>query len=278
MSTPVEELKNRLKFAMIQARMRPIELSEKTGIPKSSISQYMSGYTKPNGERVYLISKVLGVSEAWLMGFDVPMDRKTSARPTKFSNLSEPNITENYTTFPVIGEVAAGYECVAVEDWEGDVVDVPLSYLHGRSKSDFFVLRVKGDSMYPQYQEGDKVLVLKQSTMDYSGQIGVVIYGDDKGTLKKIEYAQGEDWMRLIPVNPSFPPTEITNEDLEHCRVLGIPKLLIREVNQSKITKNNSISIKKDDRVYTSARFDDNEKRIAAFGGIKEDDDTTYTT
>lgn len=35
---------------------------------------------------------------------------------------------------------------------------------------------------------------------------------------------------------------------------------------------------KKDSRVYTSARFDDNEERIAAFGGIKEDDDTTYTT
>ena len=92
------------------------------------------------------------------------------------------------------------------------------------------MLQVKGDSMYPQYQNGDKVLILKQSTMDYSGQIGVVIYNDDMGTLKKIEYAQGEDWMKLVPVNPNHPVVKIENEDLEHCRVLGIPKLLIREI------------------------------------------------
>ena len=71
-----DELKNRLKLAMAKMNMRPIELSELTHIPKSSISQYMSGYSKPNSERVYLISKALNVSEAWLMGFDVPEKRE----------------------------------------------------------------------------------------------------------------------------------------------------------------------------------------------------------
>lgn len=240
MSIPTDDLKNRLKFAMLKMGMRPIELSEKTKIPKSSISQYMSGYTKPNGERVYLISKVLGVSEAWLMGFDVPMERD---KKSFVDNLPEPGITEAYTTFPVIGEVAAGYEHIAIEDWEGDVVDIPLSYLHGRSKSDFFVLKVKGDSMYPDYKENDKVLVLKQSTLDHSGQVGVIIYNDDNATLKKVEYVQGEDWMRLIPINPSFPPIEIENDELEHCRVLGIPKLVIREVNPTRANGKSVVSL-----------------------------------
>ena len=147
-----------------------------------------------------------------------------------YKNLPAPNITEEYTTFPVIGEVAAGYEAVAVEDWEGELIDVPDKYLLGHNKTDFFVLKVKGDSMYPQYQDGDKVLILKQSTMDYSGQIGVVIYGDDMGTLKRVEYAQGEDWMKLVPINPNHPIMRIENEDLEHCRVLGVPRLLLREI------------------------------------------------
>ena len=66
--------------------------------------------------------------------------------------------------------------------------------------------------------------------MNHSGQIGVVIYDDDKATLKRIEYVFGEDWMKLIPLNPQFPPIMIRNEALEHCRVLGIPKMLIRDI------------------------------------------------
>jgi hypothetical protein len=81
------------------------------------------------------------------------------------------------------------------------------------------------------FQDGDIVLVLKQSTMDHSGQIGVVIYDDDKATLKRIEYVIGEDWMKLSPINPQFPPVMVREEALEHCRVLGIPKMLVRKVN-----------------------------------------------
>ena len=55
-----------------------------------------------------------------------------------------PNITEDYTTFPVIGDIAAGYNHIAIESWDGDKVDVPNSYLKGYSPQDFFVLCVKG--------------------------------------------------------------------------------------------------------------------------------------
>ena len=61
--------------------MKPIELSEKTGIPKSAISQYMSGYTKPKQDRIYLISKALNINEAWLLGFDVPMEKQNTSEP-----------------------------------------------------------------------------------------------------------------------------------------------------------------------------------------------------
>lgn len=66
---------SRIKKGLKLNNMRQIELSQKTGIPKSSISQYMSGYAKPKADRIYTISKALNVSEAWLMGYDVPMER-----------------------------------------------------------------------------------------------------------------------------------------------------------------------------------------------------------
>ena len=139
--------------------------------------------------------------------------------------------TDDFALFPVIGDIAAGYDKIAVEDWQGETVCIPNYYLKGRSKEDFLVLCVKGDSMYPTYQDGDKVLILRQNSLDYSGQIGAVIY-DDCATLKKVEYKKGEDWLKLIPVNPVYPPKRIENEELERCIVLGVPKLLIREINE----------------------------------------------
>ena len=74
------------------------------------------------------------------------------------------------------------------------------------------------------------MLVLKQDTLDRSGQIGVVLYDGDQATLKKVEYVNGEDWMKLIPLNPLYPPKTITGCDLEQCRILGIPRLILRNV------------------------------------------------
>ena len=58
----------------------------------------------------------------------------------------------------------------------------------------------------------------------------MLLYNGENATLKKVEYKDGEDWMRLVPINPEYKPKLIENSDLEQCRVLGIPRLLIREI------------------------------------------------
>ncbi len=228
MANNIDELKNRLTKALNIRNMKAQELSVKAGIPKSSISQYMSGYTKPKDERVYAIAKALDVSEAWLMGFDVPMERESTKTQERFP---QPNITEDYTSFPVIGDVAAGYNHVAYEDWSGEKIDIPDSFLRGYPKEDFFALQIVGDSMYPMYQDGDVVLILKQSAVN-SGDIGLVIYDDDLSTLKKVEFKQGENWLKLVPLNPMYKPELIEGVRLETCHIIGVPYLLIREFNQ----------------------------------------------
>ena len=137
-------------------------------------------------------------------------------------------MTEDVVTFPVIGNIAAGYEEIAVEDWSGETIDVPRSFLKGRSKSDFFVLKVHGDSMYPTYHTDDKVLILRQTFIERSGDVGAVIYDGECATLKRIDIF--DDMVRLSPLNPSYPPKELTGTDLEHYRILGIPYLLVREI------------------------------------------------
>lgn len=69
------ELKDRLKEALNMKNMRPVDLSEKTGIPKGALSYYLSGKSQPKSDRLYKIGLALGVSEAWLLGYDVPAAR-----------------------------------------------------------------------------------------------------------------------------------------------------------------------------------------------------------
>lgn len=81
------KLQDRLREALNSAGMKPIELSERTGIPKSMLSYYLNGKTKPKADRIYTISVALDVSEAWLLGYDVPKARTQESK--KNDQLSE---------------------------------------------------------------------------------------------------------------------------------------------------------------------------------------------
>lgn len=47
--------------------------SEKTGLNKASVSQYVNGKNTPSNITARRIAEVFNVDPAWVMGFDVPM-------------------------------------------------------------------------------------------------------------------------------------------------------------------------------------------------------------
>lgn len=188
------------------------ELAESVGVSESFISQLENSKKMPSFEVALKLAEVLDCESADLV----------STRGNK------PTITDSYVSFPVIGEVAAGYNHFGEEDWTNGEVDIPSSCLNGRSCDEYFVLRVTGDSMYPLYQDGDIVLVHSQPVLDHNGQIAVVRYEDVNATLKRVE--QGENVVKLYPVNPQFPPLVIRGVSLTQYSILGIPKMLIRNL------------------------------------------------
>lgn len=68
----------RIKEALELRGMKQIDLVEKTKISKGALSSYISGNYIPKQKNIYLIAKALNVSESWLMGLDVPMERNSS--------------------------------------------------------------------------------------------------------------------------------------------------------------------------------------------------------
>ena len=79
----------RIKEALLIRGMRQSDLCKITNIPKSALSQYISGAYDPKQDRIYIISKALNVSEAWLMGLDVPMERTKKTNSPEELALSE---------------------------------------------------------------------------------------------------------------------------------------------------------------------------------------------
>lgn len=71
----MEEFNVRLKKALMLRDMSQTKLCELTNIPKSAISQYISGGFKPKQTRTYILAEALKVNPAWLMGYDIPIEQ-----------------------------------------------------------------------------------------------------------------------------------------------------------------------------------------------------------
>ena len=79
----------RIREGLVARDMTQADLCRLTGIGKSAMSQYVNGGLVPRQDRTYLIAKALNVSEAWLMGFDVPMEKKELASPEEGERIKE---------------------------------------------------------------------------------------------------------------------------------------------------------------------------------------------
>lgn len=209
--------KDVLKSLRKAAHLSQSQLAEKLGLAPSTVGNYEQGTRIPDYETLELIADFFNVN------MDLLFDRSEIRKELKY-----PVISDSIVSFPVIGELAAGYEHIAMEDWSGETIEIPESYLKGRKREDYLVLSVKGDSMYPHYQDGDKVLILKQDCINESGDIAAVIYDGEYATLKKVEYKK--DAVRLVPLNPEYKPREISGADLEQFKIIGIPRLLVRDI------------------------------------------------
>lgn len=212
----MNERGDRIAAARVARGLRQEDLASLIGTSRPTLCRYETGVIKTiPDEKIKALAQALHVSVAYLQGFD---DTPSFAD------------TEDVIYYPVMYEVAAGFDQQASE-WDGEQIAVPRSFLRGRSVDEYFAMRVKGTSMEPDYREGDIVLALKQATLNRSGDVGIILYQGDLITLKQVEFKMGEDWMLLKPLNMAeHSPEMIRDEELEKCRVLGIPKMVIREI------------------------------------------------
>lgn len=212
---PVETFQNRLATALRIRNMKPVELHEKTNISESLISKYLSGNAVARQRKLSILSEALNINPVWLMGYDVPME----------NNVLTDELGNPVVDIPLLGSVKAGYDYLAQENRIG-TVKIETSLVE--DGSDFFALKVKGDSMSPIFIEGDIVIVKKQNDCE-NNEIAIVIVNGDEGTIKKVR--KTEQGIILQPLNPAYAPLIFTNQEIEEMpiTIVGIVKQLKRE-------------------------------------------------
>lgn len=179
------------------------DLAKKLGISTSAVGMYEQNRREPDLDTLKKIAQVFDISIDSLMEYrHEPLVDTSSAEP----------ISKMYM-LPVVGRVCAGNGVLAAEDIIGyEPADEKYS------DGEYFWLKVSGDSMAPRIDDGDFLLIRKQTSVD-SGDVGVFVVDGHEGVVKKVVYDEGS--IELISFNPYYPPMKFVGVDVLRVRVCG---------------------------------------------------------
>ncbi|AWY20331.1 helix-turn-helix domain-containing protein [Moraxella bovis] len=219
-------LAERLKQARLAKDKSQTEVANAVGMKQPSYNAIESGKVQRSGFLTD-IAQFLGVNPHWLATGQGEM----TAKPTidelrlkmdeiqgKVNGVERANPVK---MLPVINEVQAGY----FTDIGDDSYD---EYRPAHHKGSYW-LKIKGDSMTPEFRQGDLVLVDKERIATTGNYVVALIEGDAKATFKKYRecFDDGKPYYQLIALNDFYPiidsrakPFEVIGVVVEHNRGL----------------------------------------------------------
>lgn len=205
-----ERIRQRRKFLGLSVD----ELAEKLGKNRATVYRYESSDIEKLPTTVLEpLADALKTTPAYLMGWedDKPADTLTVLP------------TDKIHMIPVFGSVAAGFGAYA----SSDIIEyIPLYIENDCDVEDTICITVKGQSMYPKIEEGDRIVVRRQDSVD-NGRIAVVMIGDE-AVVKRVECEQNK--LTLISINPEYPPRVIEGKDLEDVRIVGLVQEVMKKL------------------------------------------------
>lgn len=183
----------------------PTAACKESGVGTSFIPDIKRGRT-PSIDKFEKLAIFLGVTVSDLIGDQDRVDivlRENTVRATRERIKAEDTsaASPNALRIPVLGTIPAGIPLEAIEDIQ-DWEEIPAAW--GSGDRQYFGLRVKGDSMYPRYLEGDTVILRKETTCESGDDCAVLVNGEE-ATIKQV-IRKGDGSLELRPTNPAYPP------------------------------------------------------------------------
>lgn len=198
----------KLKSLRISQQLTQTEMGKRLGIPTSTLGMYERNKRTPSPDVLAKYIDFFDVSYDYILG----------------NNSSKSN-SKKYKTIDVLSSIPSGMPIEVISN----VIDTEdLSIDKFDLDSDYIGLKVKGDSMYPDYLDGDTVIIQIQSDCESGQDAAVYINGYDAILKKVIKNEDGT--ITLKPINQNYPPMTFGANDGEN-KVLGIVKEIRRTKN-----------------------------------------------
>ena len=210
----MKTLEERLRKALMDAGRKQTELAKACGVTKGAVSQWLSGTVKTL-EGVNLISAAdfLKVNPTWLAN-----GTGSSKRGDAVTNVAIAPAAER--TIPVISYVQAG-------NWRDIVDNNPIGYsddtipARGEYGVYTFALRILGNSMEPEFREGD-VVVIDPDVAPNPGDFVVARNHAEEATFKKYRprgiNEAGDTIFELVPLNEDY---AVMRSDQQTIQIIG---------------------------------------------------------
>lgn len=216
--------KDRFSIILNDRNMSMADISKRTGISRSSLSEYAKGKFVPKQDKVYLISKVLDVSPAWLMGFDVDIDNHKKNEATF---VGRANVMRTYRY--IDSKVSAGTP-IAIDGQNYSSLAVPDSMLGKYAKEDVLFMHISGDSMNKIIPNGSLIGILEYNSI-HDIKNGDIVVFDYNGNYSVKRFYKDEEQNRIIFKPESTDPTYLDIVyDLELNNVDIIGKVIMYNV------------------------------------------------
>ena len=194
--------------------VKAADVSRGTGIKQTVFSEWKKGKSTPKIDKLQKIADYFGVSIDYFIG------KKNDDKPADTLTILPQN---KIHMIPVFGSVAAGFGAYA----SSDIIEyIPLYIENDSDVEDTICITVKGQSMYPKIEEGDRIVVRRQDSVD-NGRIAVVMIGDE-AVVKRVECEKNK--LTLISINPEYPPRVIEGKDLEDVRIVGLVQEVMKRL------------------------------------------------
>ena len=206
-------LSDKLKKARVDANLSQAEMAEKLGLNVRTYGSYERGERDVSTALLRNICQILNISS----------DELLDTRQPKPADTLTVLPAEKIHMIPVFGSVAAGFGAYA----SSDIIEyIPLYIENDCDVESTICITVKGQSMYPKIEEGDRIVVRRQDSVD-NGRIAVVMIGDE-AVVKRVECEKNK--LTLISINPEYPPRVIEGKDLEDVRIVGLVQEVMKRL------------------------------------------------
>lgn len=190
------------------------QVGQAVGVGKSTVKKWEDGYiSNMRRDKIALLAKALKMNPVSFITGEFKEEEEQAV----------PLPQTNVFMRPVYDSISAGFGAVA----QDVPVDYMPTYITCPSEQDKYIwINVHGDSMSPLIDDGSKILVKKQSSVD-SGQIAAVLVDDEEAVVKKVIY--NDNTVELHSVNPYYPPRVFKDNDITRVKILG----LVKEVSKA---------------------------------------------